>query len=569
MTAVALFGAGGPPELRATPAIALMTADVRPALLVLLAAVALLLATATANTATLQLARATACRRDLAIRAAIGAGAARLTRQLVIDALLLGGVGGGVGVALAVAMQRVLPAVLPPDFPRADAIVVDWRVLAVAVAASLVASVVSGLLPAWHVRRFDLVALLSEDGSAPIGAGLRTRTARVRTLLVAGQLAVSCVLLVGALLLARSFVALLSADRGYDPTNVLTARIAFPSDYSMERRTALLDRVADRLRALPGVREAAYGNALPLLSAGGFRGFKLRPPANPSVEVDATVVQRSVNPGYFRALGLRLVEGRALSATDTASAPEAIVVNRSFAAKYLGARPLGTVVPNLGMCRPAHDRWEVVGVVDDVQQGATPGTPQDEIFLPIAQVGCANALSQAAIVIRTAADPLPYAAALRRAVRDEAPSIAVDSLMTMEDRVMRGLAKPRLYAVVLGGFAGAAVAIAALGLFGVLSYIVAQRSREIGVRTALGARPPDIVRLVLRQVAPVAAAGIGVGLTAAWATARTLTAMLYGIDAHDAASFGAVAVVLALVAAAACAIPARRAARVDPLQAMR
>ncbi len=280
-------------------------------------------------------------------------------------------------------------------------------------------------------------------------------------------------------------------------------------------------------------------------------------------------MQRSVSPGYFRALGLRIIAGRALSATDTASAPEAIVVNRSFAAKYLGARPLGTFVPNLGMCRPNHDRWEVVGIVDDMQQGATLDGARDEVFLPLAQVGCANALSQAVIVLRTAGDPLAYAAPLRRAVRDEQPSIAVDSLMTMDDRVLRALAKPRLYAVVLGGFAAAAVAIAALGLFGVLSYIVAQRSREIGVRTALGAQPSDIVRLVLRQVAAVVAGGIAIGFAAAFALGRALTTILYGIDAHDATSFLAVAIVLTLVAAAACVVPARRAARMDPLDALR
>jgi predicted permease len=546
-----------------------MTAEVRPALLVLLAAVALLLVTAIANSAMLQLTRAIAGRRDLSIRAAIGAGALRLARQIAVESTIVGAAGGLGGVAIALALHRVLPAVLPADFPRADAIAVDWRVFIFAVIASAIAGLVCSLLPAWHARRADLVALLSEDGNAPIGSGIRTGAARARTLLVAGQLAVSCVLLVGALLLVRSFVALLHVDRGYDPTDVLTARIALPSDYSMERRTVLLDRIAERLRALPGVRDAAYGNALPLLISGGLRGLKMRPPANPSVEVDVNVIQRSVSPDYFRALGLRVIAGRALSATDTASSPEVIVVNRSFAAKYLGARPLGTVVPNLGMCRPNHDRWEVVGIVDDMQQGATADGARDEIFLPLAQVGCTNALSQAVLVLRTAGDPLAYTTALRRAVRDEQPSIAVDSLMTMEDRVLRALAKPRLYAVVLGGFAAAALAIAALGLFGVLSYIVAQRSREIGVRTALGAQPSDIVRLVLRQVAAVVGAGLAVGFAAAFALGRTLTTILYGIDAHDATSFLAVAIVLPLVAAAACVVPARRAARVDPLQAMR
>jgi predicted permease len=569
MTAVALFGGNGPADLHAVPAVELMTAEVRPALLVLLAAVSLLLVTATANVASLQLARAATRRREMAIRAAIGAGAARLARQLVLESALVGAAGGVVGIALTMALHRALPTVLPADFPRADAVAIDWRVLAFAIAASMAASVACGLLPAWHARRVDLVASLSEDGAAPVGGGIRTGTARVRTLIMAGQLAVSCVLLIGAALLSRTFIALLHADRGYDPANVLTARIAFPADYSMERRLGVLDRVVERIGPLAGVRDAAYGNALPLLTSGGFRGFKMRSPLDPSVQVDVNVMLRVVSPEYFAAMGLRLIAGRTLSPTDTMTAPQAIVVNRSFAAKYLGADPIGASVPNLGMCRGNNDRWTVAGVVDDMRQGSASDPLQSEIFMPARQVGCANALSMAVFVIRTTTDPLPFAAELRSAIREQEPAFAVDSVMTMEDRVMRALARPRLYAVVLAGFACFAVAIAAAGLFGVLSYSVAQRLREIGVRTALGARPADIVRLVLRQVSIVAAGGIAIGLTAALGLSRLLAAVLYGVDPHDVASFAVVAIAIALVAVIACVVPARRAARVDPLTALR
>jgi predicted permease len=562
MTAVALFGGNGPAEVRAVPAVEQMTADVRPALLVLLAAVALLLVTATANVASVQLARAATRRRELAIRAAIGAGSARLTRQLVVESLLTGAGGGLIGLALALALHAALPSMLPADFPRAADIAVDWRVLLLAIGASAAASVTCGLLPAWHARRVDLVASLAEDGSAPVGGVMRTGAARTRTLIMAGQLAVSCVLLVGAALLTRSFVALLRADRGYDTANLLTARLSFPSDYSLERRVALLERVAARLRAQPGVRAAAFGNALPLLTTGGFRGFKMRPPVDPSTEVDVNVMQRVVSPGYESALGLRLTEGRAFDAADTMTSRNVIVVNRSFAAKYLGDRPLGVSIANLGMCRPGNDRWDVVGVVDDMRQAALFEPPQPEIFLPARQVGCANSLSQTVIVLRTDGDPLPYAAAVRTAVREQEPAFAVDSVMTMEDRVMRALAKPRLYAVVLVGFAGFAVLIAAVGLFGVLSHSVAQRAREIGVRTALGATPSRIVRLVLWQVMLVAVAGIAAGLWMAFALSRSLGAVLYGVDPHDAASFAVVGLALAVVAAIAGIVPARRAARV-------
>jgi predicted permease len=569
MTAVALFGGSGPAEIRAVPAVDQMTADVRPALLVLLAAVVLLLVTATANVASLQLARAEARRREMAIRGAIGAGLARLTRQLVVENAIVGLGGGAAGVALAAALHRALPSLLPADFPRVDAIAVDWRVVLFATSVSIAAGVICGLAPAWHARRVDLVESLSEDGSAPVGHGLRLRTARARSLIMAGQLAVSCVLLVGAALLVRSFTALLHADRGYDPTNVLTARVSLPNDYSMERRVAFLERIAERLHAAPGVRDAAYGNALPLLTSGGFRGFKMRPPANPSIEVDVNVMQRVVSPDYFGALGLRLADGRLFTPRDTMTSPNVILVNRSFAARYLGARPIGASIPNLGMCRGDSDRWEVVGVVDDMRQGAVSDPLQPELFLPARQIGCSNALSQAVFLVRTAGDPLPLASTLRILVREQEPTLAVDQVMTMEDRVMRALAKPRLYAVVLAGFAGFAVVIAGVGLFGVLSYSVAQRAREIGVRTALGARPADIVGLVLRQVAVVAAAGIAAGLWAAFAASQSIASVLYGVAPHDPLSFFVVPAVLMVATAIAAIVPARRAARVDPLKVLR
>ena len=248
---------------------------------------------------------------------------------------------------------------------------------------------------------------------------------------------------------------------------------------------------------------------------------------------------------------------------------QAIVVNRSFAARYLGARTVGAVVPNLGMCRGDNDRWEVVGIVDDMRQGAVADALQPEIFLPFAQIACPTAVSDPIVVIRTKDDPAPYAGVLRGLVREADPTLALDSVMTMEERVMTTLAKPRLYAVVLAGFGAFALAIAGVGLFGVLSYSVAQRTREIGVRTALGARPADIVGLVLRQAAVVAACGIAGGVWLAFAASRALTTVLYGVNPHDGVSFVAVPAVLAVVAAVACVAPARRAASIDPLKALR
>jgi len=566
--ALALFGAKEPIDIAVTPARDALTQDVKPAIVVLLAAVGLLLITATANVASLQLARAATRRHELAIRAAIGAGTARLTRQLLVESGILGLAGGAAGLALAVALHRMLPAILPADFPRLDDVAMDYRVLLFAVAISLAASVACGLMPAFDARRVDLAESLG-DGGSQSRSSVGARTARIRTLIMAGQVAVACLLLVGASLLGRSFVALINADRGYDPSNLLTARLSLPAAYSMERRVQVLEGIAGRLRGVAGVRDVAYGNALPLLTAGGFRAFKMRPPSDPSTEVDVNAIERVVSPGYFGALGLRLSAGRTLSDTDTMTAPPVIVVNRSFAARYLGASPLGAMVPNLGMCRGNGDRWQVVGVVEDMRQGSVTDTPQAELFLPFRQTGCTSAAADPIVIVRSSGDPVPYASILRDLVKQEAPALALDSVMTMDDRVMTSLARPRTYALLLAGFAAFALAIAGVGLFGVLSYSVAQRTREIGVRTALGAQARDIVRLILREGLGMTALGVVTGLLMSAAAARSLSTFLFGVTAFDATSFLVVPLVLAVVAVAACLAPARRAARVDPLQALR
>ena len=577
VVAMALFGAKGPIDVQITPAREALTADVRPAMLVLLAAVALLLVTATANVASLQLARATTRRRELAVRAALGAGQPRLVRQLLVESAIVGLSGGAAGLGLTVALLHVLPSVLPADFPRMDAVTIDMRVLAVAVALSLVTSVACGLIPAWHLRRLNLVETLAEDGLAPVGGTMRLSIARTRACIMAGQVAVACVLLVGAALLTRSFVALMRADRGYDPVNVLTARLPLPNGYAAERRIQLLDTLIERLRAVPGVTHAAYSTALPFVSAGGFAAFTMRSPRNPAVEMDVQATQRVVSPDYFAAMRLRLVAGRTLSVADTSVSPPAIVVNQSFARKYLGDRPIGFHIPQRGgragiRFRDGRTDWEVVGVVDDMRQDSVDAARQPELFASFAQIapeGIRNLNFDPILVIRTAADPASYVPALRTLVREEAPASALDSVMTMEDRVMTSLARPRLYAVVLVGFAVFALLISGVGVFGVLSYTVALRTREIGVRTALGAQARDIVWLVLRQAAFVAVVGIAVGFWTSFAASRYVSAFLYGVDPHDAVSFGAVPVLLVVVTVAACIVPARRAARVNPLQALR
>lgn len=565
--AVAMFGNNAPPDIALTPAVEAMTADVRPAIVLLLAAVGLLLATAIANVGALQLARAAARRRELTVRAALGAGRRQLLRQLVAESALVGGMGAAAGVAVAFAAARVLPAVLPADFPRVGDIAVNLPVLLFAVVLAILASVACGLLPATEARRVDLAQALAED-SAASASGLRGSGAgRLRAIVMTAQVAVACVLLVGAALLVRSFVALMRADRGYDPTNLLTGRLDVPIRDDGPAHVAIADGVLTRLRGLPGVEYAAAANSLPFLSLGTALGTKMPSPTDPAVMVEVHANIRMVSPQYFQALRLRLIAGRLLSDSDAERSP-AIVVNESFAHTYLGPSPLGRHLP-IRFFNGNRDDWQVVGIVSDMHQADVTERPAPELFISYRQNPATWTRSPIIFVVRTADDPTAHIAALRSAVREQAPTAALDSIVTMDDRVTASLAKPRLYAVLLATFAIAALAIAAVGLFGLLSYAVAQRRREIGIRTALGAATRDIVRLVLRQALTIAATGVAVGCWTGFVLTRYLASFLYGLERFDALSYGAVGGVVAVATALACLVPARRAARVDPVEALR
>jgi len=565
LAAVAMFGSRTPPDVSATPAVEAMTAEIRPAVLVLLVAVLLLLVAATANIGGLQLARSTARHREIAVRAALGAGGGRLARQLIVESGLVGAMGAGSGVALAWALIRVAPSLLPPDFPRAGDIVIDLRVLGFALAASTAATIGCGILPALQARRLDLVEALAQDSGSTVAGVWRARSGRVRSSVMVAQVAIACVLLVGAALLVRSFAALMHADRGYDPAGVLTARVNVPQGYSVNV-TAFADALLERLSAAPGVQRAAVSTALPLLTSGAS-AFAMRSPRDPSIEQQVQTLIRVVSPEFFDVFRLRVVLGRRLTRDDTASSPAAIVVNRSFAARYLGEGPIGARVPiSFGDGRP---EGTVVGMVDDMRQGAVTDPQAPEVFVSYRQMPDRMAGTPLVTLLRTVGDPAAQVPTLRAAVRDLDPSLAIDSIMTMDERVATSLARPRTYAGLMSMFALFAIAIAGVGLFGVLSYGVAQRSREIGVRTALGARRGHIVALVLRQAIAIAAVGILLGCALALAATRYLAAFLYGVGAHDPLTFAGVAAALLAVSAMAGVVPARRAASVDPLDVLR
>jgi putative ABC transport system permease protein len=567
LTAMAVFGSNGAAEVQVVPALDALTRDVKPALLVFLVAVGLLLATATANVASLQLARATARRREISIRSALGAGAGRIMRQLLVESVVLGAIGGIGGLLMAAALHRALPALLPADFPRFGAVALDAAVAAFTIVITLVTSMACGLLPALHARRVNLVEALAEGGQAPVGGG-RSRPARARLAIMAGQIAVASVLLVGALLLTRSFVAMIAADRGYDPASVLTGRLALPRfAYTPARRAVVLAAIVDRLRSVPGVRHAAFTDMLPLTGSENVSAFRVPPRGNSAgAPITIHAVRPVVSEEYFSALGIRLIDGRTFTQADTDTSLPVMVVNRTFAKRYLGDSPIGERLPNT--VGDGKER-EVIGIVEDIRQQTLADPIQPMFFVPYRQFADGIRAAQPSLVVRTDGDPVTIVPTLTSLVHEQDPSLAIESVMTMDDRVRTSLSKPRLYAVLLGGFATCALAIAGVGLFGVLSYSVAQRVREIGVRTALGARPRDIIRLVLEQAFVVTIGGLTIGFVTAFALMRYLSTFLYGVTPHDAASFAIVAIVLAIAATIACVVPARRAARVDPLQALR
>jgi predicted permease len=571
LTTIAIFGGDGAVEVEVRPLRDALTAGVRRPLVILLAAVGLLLAISTANIAGLQLARATTRRRELAIRAALGASGSRAIRQLLVESLLLGTTGGVLGLGLAWLLLRGAAAILPTDFPRAHDLAMDATVAAFAVFASLAASVVFGVLPALHLRRINLAATLTEDGTAPAGVSGRSQVARRRLLIIGSQVAVTCVLLASASLAARSFVALVAADRGFNPAAVLTApiQIAGPG-YSPERRVAVLRDIIDRLRTMPGVQHAGFSSEAPWMPGGSTSSLTLpsRTLAGSTVPVQAS--PRIVSPGYFGALGLRMVAGRPLEESDTPASQPVVVVNETFARRYLGDAPLDATIP-MGVLGPSQTGMAaIVGVVEDVRYVRATVETLPEMYFSAGQVIVGMRSTTATLLVRGTDDPAVLAAPVRTAVRQADASLVPGAIMTIEDRLLSSsLARPRLYALLLASFAVAALLVTGVGLFGVLSFIVAQRTRELGIRAALGARRVDLVTLVVRQGLGIVVAGTAVGLLVSLWSGRFMTALLYGITARDPLTYLIVPLVLLAVAAAACVVPALRAARLDPLRALR
>lgn len=573
--ALALFGSNGEVAITAAPARDVMTREVRAGVLLLAAAVALLFATTIASVLGVQLARTSERRREVAVRAALGAGTSRIARQWVVESLVVGAGGTVVGLGVAAVGHELLPRLLPADFPRAAEVTLDSGVIVMASLVTLGISVVSGLVPAWLGRRTGLSDVLAQDSLAPVGGSLRTPVARGRALITTVQVATACLLLVVTAVMTRSLVNLLTADRGYDPRNLLTARVAVPANTTFAQIGPVIDDVRQWMLAVPGVQHVGFGNALPFVSSGGFRGLTIPSPLDSAQTLDVQAAIRVTTPDYVHALRLRLRTGRAFSTDDTATSAPAVIVNRSFETQYLEGRGVGR---RLALNVSGRPDWEVVGVVDDMQQGGMSNAstsvsggvadpPLPELFFPHTQ--WRDPVPELIVALRSTNDPTGHVAGLREAFRGADPALALDSVVTMDERLATSLTLPRLYVVVLATLGALALTVAAVGVFGVLAHAVAQRTREIGVRTALGATPASVVSVVTRQVLGSIVGGLMAGLAGAIVGLRFLAGNLYGVSPRDPVSGVAAVGLLTLVAAIAVAVPIRRALRVDPLTALR
>jgi putative ABC transport system permease protein len=539
--------------------------EIRPALLLFMGAVGLVLLIACANVANLMLARVATRGHEVTIRAALGASRRRLVRQLLTESLVLSLAGGALGLGLAVWGVRALQLLEPGTIPRVDEIGVNGSALAFALGLSVVAGLLFGVAPAVRLMRYDLREGLSEGSRGMAG---HRSAGRTRSLLVLAEVALACVLLVGAALLLTSFLRLQRVDPGFAPGGILTARVTLPrSRYDdPARQTAFVDALLERARSLPGVRSAALASDAPLGDGPPYWSFAVAGVEQPPPEVVQDAVVFQTTPDYFRTFAIPLVRGRLYEAGDRADAAQVALVSESLALRYWPDRsPIGAQI-TLGDPNDSTSVWmTVVGVVGDVRQEGPTAPAYPQLYLPLAQASSRSLV----IALRSSGDPAALTSALKHAVSGIDPTLALGRVATMDERVAGTLARPRANALLLGGFAATALVLAAFGIYGVIAYSVVQRTRELGIRMALGARTDDVLRLVLRQgMAPVLA-GLALGLGGAAAGSRVLRGLLYGVGGTDPITYAGVAAFLAGVALLASYLPARRAALADPIVALR
>jgi predicted permease len=534
-----------------------MVGDVRRPLLVLLGAVGLVLLVACANVANLLLARGSARQGELSVRAAIGAGRSRLIRQLVTESILLALIGGALGLGLAFWGTQALIAARPADLPRIDEIRLDATVIVFTFGAALLTGLVFGLIPAMQATNEHLLQGLQESGRT--GGGRRTQ--RLRGLLVIAEMALAVVLLTGAGLMIRSFLALTHVDPGFQPGGAMSVRVSFQgAEYTNgDQVRARLDQLLDRLRALPGVTAVAAGSNLPLGGPGALNDFAVEGAPPPPPDVNQEIAVAGATPDYFKAIGAPLKRGRLFTDRDQPESPPVALLNEAAVRKWFPDQdPIGRIVLSGGP-------HEVVGVVGDVLQ-RTPGQPAiAQMFLPYSQ----RTSRTARIIVRALGDPLVLAPSVREQIRAIDPNLPLTETIPLQAMVSRSIARPRFYMSLLTLFAAVALVLSATGVFGVMSYAVAQQSKEIGIRMALGARGSDVVRSVVGRALALAGLGVIAGVAVALVLGGIIRSQLFGVSVFDPMTLASVIVVLMISAALASLLPASRAARIDPVTAFR
>jgi putative ABC transport system permease protein len=569
--------------------------DVRQAVLVLLGAVGFVLLISCANLANLLLARAGTRRREIAVRVAIGASRTRLLRQFLTESLLLAILGGALGLGLAFLSIDTLNALSQRVLPRAEDIQVDTSVLLYTFAVATLTGILFGLAPAMHGTAVDLHQGLNDGGHT----GESGSRHRLRAGLVIAEVALSLLLLVGAGLMVKSMYRLLNIDPGFDAQGVMTMQINLPAqryvDQELERRFSPLAYVrstrffADtlaRVGSVPGVRAAGAINGLPLMGEIWGKNVTFYDRPLPGHIRDLPPIQYRVVAGdYFRALGIQIRSGRAFTEKDTAQAPKVAIVNRELVRRYWNDQdPLGKVIsvnpplrlipaPALAEARragtlpPEPDTMTVVGVAADALYGALASPPLPLVYAPFAQAS--EGTTNMFLAVRTDDAPLALVSPIREQIRQIDPDLPIASIQSMDARVSASVTQPRMQMIVLGSFATLAVILAAIGIYGVMSYAVTQRTREIGIRMALGAARREVLLLIVRQGLTMVAAGVGLGVAGAVLTTRVLRTLLFGVSATDPSVFLAIVMVLSATASLAVYIPARRATKIDPLVTLR
>jgi putative ABC transport system permease protein len=557
-------GEDGGWKITATSLEELVVARVRPGLLILLSAVAFVLLIGCANVANLMVARGLARQKEVAVRLALGAGRARLVRQFMTESLLLALMGGGLGLLLALWGNDLLAALAPANIPRASEVSLDLRVLGFALAVTLGTGLLFGLAPAMAMTKPDLIQSL-KDGSRSAGGSRRFN--RLRSLLVSFEVAISVVLLIGAGLMINSFIRLLRVDPGFNPDNLLTMEIVLPESRYAELRQCgdFFTQLLARVEALPSVRSAGAITILPL--SGGRRDGPVSIEGRPFDTTGKPQVAnyRVISPTYFDTLGTRLVEGRWITDRDAVDRPAAALVNEALARNlFPNEDPIGKRL-KLGAPRNPRPWLSIVGVVADVKHDGLDTATRPEIYVSYLQ----EPLPALTLVVRSASDPTVLVTAVRNEVLALDREQPIYNVRTVRQLLSASVSNRRFSMLLLGVFASVALLLAVLGVYGVIGYWVSQRTQEIGIRMALGARPQDIFRLVMRRGMILTTIGVVAGLAGAFAVTRVMSGMLFSVTASDPATFAVIALLMTGAALAASFIPARRATRVDPMIALR